>query len=519
MRTTVCLIIGVMLWGSAAGAENVIRWTSQGDALTLDPHAVAEGATIAMSGQIYERLVNRDATLALEPDLARSWRLVEPTIWEFSLREGVRFHDGASFTAEDVVFSVGRAKSETSNFRRRLQSVVRVDAVDDHTVQIITARPNPILPSQLTSIFMMDKDWAETHGVEVPLDYGSGDETYAVLHANGTGPFVLVSRAPNIETVLRRNEHWWGFEAYPHNIDRVIYTPISNGATRLAALMSGEVDFVLDPPLQDVERLRAQEGLKVLTVAQDRTIFFGLDQGVSELRSSQVSGRNPLADARVRRAMLLALDADAVRDVTMRGLSDPAGIVTSPVVHGYSEELDTRPAVDIAAAQALLAEAGYPDGFDIQLDCPNDRYINDESICTAAGAMFSKIGIAVHVEARPKSQHFPRVSQGLSDFYLLGWGVSTLDSHIVFDALVHSDGVWNRTGYSNPKIDSLIEEIGVEVDTASRDAMIAEVWRTIKDDVVYLPIHHQMIVWAMSDRLDIPIAANDSPQFKWARMH
>lgn len=503
----------------AASAETVLRWTSQGDALTLDPMSQNEGPTTMMNRQIYESLVRRAPDLTLEPALALSWEPKGADAWEFKLRQGVKYHDGADFTAEDVKFSIERAQTESSDFKGYITSVKEVKIIDDHTVHLITDGPNPILPNQLTSIFMMDKGWAEANNVVTPQDYAANEETFAVRNTNGTGAFILETRLPDERTVLVKNPNWWGASDYPNMVDKVDYRPISNAATRVAALLSGEVDFVLDPPLQDLKRIEAQDGLKVNTVPQIRTIFFGMDQGIEELRTSDVKGKNPFADRRVRMAMNQALDVEAIRRVVMEGLSFPAGIITSPGVHGFSKELDERPPFDVAAAKQLMVDAGYPNGFSVQLDCPNDRYNNDEKICQAAVAMLAKIGVNVKLDAIPKSQHFPKIQNRTSDFYMLGWGVPTLDSHYVFEYLYKSDGSWNATGYSNEIVDQATADMLTETDLAKRDAIIQTAWEQAKADVVYLPIHHQVIAWAMSDKLDLPIIANDTPELYWATMN
>ncbi len=292
----------ILVTSVGAHAENTLRWTSQGDALTLDPHSQNEGPTIAMNGTIYESLVTRDAALKLQPELAESWTAA-PDGWTFKLRKGVKFHDGADFTAEDVVFSFGRAKATSSDFKEQAKNVTKVEAIDDHTVKLFTDGPNPILPNQLTSIYMMDKGWAEKNNVAEPQDFKAKQETFAVRNANGTGPFKLVSRAPDEKTVLERNADWWGNDQFPGNIDKIEYRPIANAATRVAALLSGEVDFVLDPPLQDLKRIESSDGLKVDTVAQIRSIFFGMDQGVEELRSSNVKGQEPASGPACARSL------------------------------------------------------------------------------------------------------------------------------------------------------------------------------------------------------------------------
>lgn len=501
---------------SPALAENVLRWTSQGDALTMDPHSQNEGPTIAMNGQIYESLVTRDADLKLQPELAESWQAGADG-WTFTLRKGVKFHDGADFTAEDVAFSFERAKHEASDYKEQAKNVVSVEVIDDYTVKLVTDGPNPILPNQLTSIYMMDKGWAEANNVTTPQDFKAKEETYAVRNANGTGPFTLVSRAPDELTILARNAAWWGEGQFPGNIDRIEYRPITNAATRVAALLSGEVDFVLDPPLQDLKRIEGADGLGVKTVAQIRSIFFGMDQGVDKLRSSDVDG-NPFKDVRVREAFNLAIDKAAIQRVVMEGLSFPTGMITPPGVLGNTPALDESYGFDTAKAKALLAEAGYPNGFSVQLDCPNNRYNNDEKICQAAVAMLAKIGVNVKLDAIPKAQHFPKIQKRESDFYMLGWGVPTLDSHYVFAYLLASDGSWNATGYANPRVDEITKAITTEIDIDKRTAMIDQAWQLVKAEKPYVPLHHQVLAWGISEKVDIPISADDSFRPRFAVM-
>jgi len=513
-------VVGALALGVAgaiglSAEAQTLRWASQGDALTFDPHGQNEGPTNTANQQVYEPLITRDPEMQKEPALATEWGITDdPTVWEFKLREGVTFHEGQAFTAEDVVFSLNRAKGETSDFKNYITSVMEVTAVDDHTVHVKTDGPNPILPDQLTTLFMMDKGWAEEHDVTEPQDYAGGEETYAVRNANGTGPFRLEIREPDVRTVMVRNDDWWGGEVA---LEKIIYTPIANDATRVAALLSGEIDYLLDPPLQDLERIKNTPGLKTEQVNQIRTIFLGMDQGVDELRTSDVEGENPFQDARVREAMYRAIDIEAIHDKVMRGLSIPAGMITSPGVHGYTEELDERLAYDPDRAKELLAEAGYADGFSVGLDCPNNRYNNDEAICQAVVGMLGKIGLDVNLDAQPKSLHFPKLQNRETDFYMLGWGVPTLDSHYVFTYLFHKDGPWNATGYDNARVNELTEAMETEIDLAKRDQMIQEAWEIANGDIVYLPLHHQVIAWAMTDSFDMPIVPNDSPQFRWAK--
>ncbi|MEQ8817076.1 MAG: ABC transporter substrate-binding protein [Thalassobaculum sp.] len=504
----------------AGGASaKTLNWASQGDALTMDPHAQNEGPTGTMSAQVYDTLILRDSKLAKIPGLAVSWKPVEAAVWEFKLRENVKFHEGQAFNADDVVFSFQRALSETSDFKNYVNSIETVDKVDDFTVRITTKGPNPILPDQISSIRIMDKEWSEQHGVQVPQNYKEKEETYAVRNANGTGPFVLTKRDPDIETRMKLNESWWGWGVSDPktNVTEVIYRPIANPATRVAALLSGELDFVLDPPLQDLARIKATPGLKVEEINQIRTIFYGLDTGAEKLRHTEVEGGNPFRNPKVREAMYRAIDIDTIRKKTMRGLSFPAGIITSPGVHGYTEALDQRLGYDPDAARKLLADAGYPNGFKVQLDCPNDRYNNDEAICQATVGMLARIGIEVSLNARSKSIHFKSLQNKESDFYMLGWGVPTLDSHYVFSYLAASKGSWNFTGLSDARLDELTTQMETETDAAKRDAMIQEAWEILKTSNAYLPLHHQVIAWGLKDGLTLPIVPNDSPQFRTAQ--
>jgi peptide/nickel transport system substrate-binding protein len=463
---------------------------------------------MAMNGQFYEALVTRDEAMLLKPELASSWTAA-PDGWTFNLRKGVKFHDGADFSAEDVVFSFNRARHEASDYKEQAKNVVSVEVIDDYTVKLLTDGPNPILPNQLSDLFIMDSGWAKANNVENPQDFAGKEETFAVRNANGTGPFVLNSRAPDELTVLTRNAAWWGNDMFPGNVDKIEYRPISNAATRVAALLSGEVDFVLDAPLQDLKRIEAADGLQVKTVAQIRSIFFGMDQGVDELRSSNIKGKNPFQDARVREAFNLAIDKKAIQRVVMEGLSFPTAMITPPGVLGNTPELDKSYGFDASRAQSLMADAGYGDGFEIQLDCPNNRYNNDEKICLAAVAMLAKIGVKVKLDAIPKAQHFPKIQKRVTDFYMLGWGVSTLDSHYVFSYLIESKGSWNGTGYKNARVDEITKLIASETDIPKRTALIDEAWTIVKSEMPYVPIHHQVLAWGMSDNVDIPISSDD----------
>jgi peptide/nickel transport system substrate-binding protein len=430
----------------------------------------------------------------------------------------VKFHDGRAFTAEDVVFSFKRALRPTSDMREILSTVVDAKAVDPLTVQIITNGPDPILPDEITNIYIMSKSWAEEHKVTEPQDTAKGQETYAVRHTNGTGPFILDLREPDVRTVMVKNPTWWGLkEPNPHNVDRIVYTPIKNAATRVAALLSGELDFLLDPPIQDIARIEASSALQVERTPEVRTIFLGMNAGRKELPSSSVKGKNPFADIRVRKAMNMAVDVNAISQRIMRGQAKPAGGVIPPGVYGYDAALDKHLAFDADGAKKLLAEAGYPNGFDVRLDCTNDRYLNDEQICQAVVGMLARIGVKATLDSKPRTLHFPKLQNDQTDFYLLGWGAATMDIHYHLSFLALPESTWNRTGYVDKAMFDLINGMAVETDIAKRDLMIKQASTALHDAYTYVPLHHQLLAWAMRKGVRVPIAADNQPHFREAR--
>ncbi|MFC3705168.1 ABC transporter substrate-binding protein [Devosia honganensis] len=512
-RIAALLVASTMLAG-VAQAET-IRWARASDALTLDPHSQNQGVTHTMSHHIYETLLDRDTDGNLQPRLATEWFIKEddPTVWVFKLREGVKFHNGEDFTAEDVVFSFDRARSEGSNLKQLHADVTEIRAIDDHTVEVQMGGPSPLYPNNITNTFIMDKGWSEEHDLQEVQDFAAGESNYAVLNTNGTGPYVLQSREVDVRTVLTAFDgHWDEAPA----VTEVVYLPIADAATRIAALLSGDVDIVQDVPVQDIDRLRNSPGFKVETGPENRFIYFGYRFGDEPLKSSNVTDSNPFNDPRVREAMELALDRDAIRQVVMRGNSIPTGIPNPPFVNGWTPELDAYPAPDVEKAKALMAEAGYADGFTVTLDTPNNRYVNDEAISTAYVGMLGQIGINVSLASRPVAEHSPVILANESDFYLLGWGVPTFDSAYVFNDLVHTKtetlGTYNVGLYSNPELDAKIVSLGTETDLDKRNATIAEIWEVVKADRVLLPIHNQVLSYAMRDGVTLPVHPEDQPR-------
>ena len=521
---------------ATAAEANTLRWARAGDSLTLDPHSQNEGPTHALAHQIYEPMLLRDPTGKIVPALALSWKPTsDPTIWEFKLRQGVTYHNGNPFTADDVVFSINRAKHANSDMKGLLTSVGKATKVDDHTVHIQTfaagghgggdasgtPAANPLLPASLTNLFIMDKEWAEANNATVPQSFADSEVTHSSQNTNGTGAYELVSREVGVKTVLKANPNYWGIGEFPLHASEIIYTPIKSAPTRLAALLSGEVDFIQDVPVQDLERVKRTEGLIVGTGPQNRVIFFGMNQGRADLNTDNVTGKNPFADKRVRQAILMTINREAIQKVVMRGQSIPAGVAAPPFVNGWTSQLDTYPQPDNDRARKLLRDAGYPDGFSIALNCPNDRYINDEAICQAAVGMLAGIGITVNLDSRPKAQHFPLIGSTETEFYMLGWGVPTFDSEYIFSFLVHTKGetygTWNGTGYSNKRVDKRIRSLATETNLSKRNVTIASIWGQVQKDIVYIPIHHQVLNWGQKENIDFPVQPEDQPIFKYLK--
>ncbi len=473
---------------------------------------------------MYEPLIIRDVTGAFVPTLATDWapKADDPNVWVFNLRQGVKFHDGADFTAEDVVFSFERAKQANSDMKELIGSITEVRATGDYTVEIVTDGPNLILPSNLTNLFMMDKAWTEANNTVNVQDFEGGEITHATLNVNGTGPYTLTSREPDVKTVMTRNDNYWGINDFPMEVTEIVYTPIQNATTRVAAMLSGEIDFLQDMPVLDLERVNAADGLVVKQAPQNRVIFFGMNQGANDIEADNVDGKNPLADVRVRKAMSMAINRDAIKQVVMRGQSEPAGMIAPPFVNGWTAEMDAESSTDIEGAKALMEEAGYADGFSIRLDCPNDRYVNDEGICQAAVGMLGQIGVTVNLDAKPKAQHFPLITDGKTDFYMLGWGVPTYESEYIFNFLVHGReseiGTWNGTGFNDADLNATIKSLASNTDLEARNADIASIWRTVQDEALYIPIHHQVLNWGMAENVGIEVDAEDQPKVKYFTM-
>jgi peptide/nickel transport system substrate-binding protein len=477
---------------------------------------------LSFLSNIYEPLARRARNLELEPALALKWEQTNPTVWRFHLRPNVKWQDGSAFTADDVVFSVGRVLSKSSMLRAPLSVVKEARKIDDLTVDFETNKPDPIFPQEQSNFLIMSKAWCEKNNAAEPVLIGGKDDNFAVRNSMGTGPFRLVSREPDTKTVVEKNPGWW--DKAEHNLDRVEFHVISSAATRTAALLSGEMDMIYDVPPQDMARISKVPGLKLIQNPELRTIFLGLDMIRDELPTSDVKGKNPFKDQRVREAFALAIDEQAIVQRIMGGLGHPTWMMWGPGVNGYNAALDVRPKPDAAKAKQLLAAAGYANGFSIGFDCPNDRYVMDEQICTAITSMLARIGIKVALSAQPKAQFFAKVLAPKydTDFYLLGWTPATYDAHNTLYTLVASRGngrgELNVEGYNNPEMDTLVDRIGVETDQAKRNGMINDAAKILQRDLPVIPLHQQVIVWAAKQNVTLAQLADDYFPYRYVKV-
>lgn len=512
-------LVAAALAAAAFSQAATLRIAGANDILTFDPQGQNHQTTLAYQQLVYESLVRYNDKFQIEPSLATKWTFITPTQLRFELRKNVKFHDGAPFTADDVVFSITRTMTPPSNLTSAVQSVQEAKKVDDHTVDLILKGPSPVVLRELVEARIMNKAWAEKNNAVKAQDYKAKEESFAARNANGTGPFMLVAWQPDTKTTLKKNPNWW--DKPKGNIDEVVFTPIKSAATRSAALISGQVDFVVDPPVQDLERLKRNPDIKLIEGAENRTMFFGFDQFRDELPG--VKGKNPLKDKRVRQALYQAVDMAAIEKTVMRGLGKPTGTMISPMVNGWTPELGARAAkYDVEAAKKLLADAGYPNGFELTLDCPNDRYVNDEAICQAVTAMWTRIGVKTKLQTNPMSIHAAKIQKFDVSAYMLGWGVATFDALYSLDSLMSTvdpkggaAGNFNCGRMSNPQLDSLIQQIKVEMDTKKRDGMIHEALKIVKDDYNYLPLHDQIRPWAMRKGVTTVHRADDRPMVTW----
>jgi len=520
-RQLLRLALAIVLLAASAAQATSLRIATAFDPQTMDPHALALLYHSRVVYQIYESLVGRDEQFRLEPALATSWQMSSPTAWRFRLRPGVSFHDGTMMSADDVVFSLERAMTPPSQRAFQLKGVSAVRRIDALTVEIQLEAPDAVLPEKLQFISIMNKAWSEKNGVQQAQDFNAKQETHAIRNANGTGPMRLERYEPDVRTLLRRHPGWWGWADPRHgNLQQVSWVTIRSDATRLAALASGEVDMVLDPPYQDIARLKSDGQIALLQMPDIGQQYLTFDQSRDELQYSDVKGRNPFKDLRVRKAVYHAINVPLIVDKVLRGQAVPTGAFLSPLVDGSPADLDQRLPYDPARSRLLLGEAGYPNGFSVTLDCVNVAW--RENVCQALSAMLTQVGIRTTLRSSPSNQFFPKLSQGSASFIEYGW-TATPDAWNSLNGLFRSFdrsglGTFNAGRYSNPRLDSLIDSIRTEPDPTRRRAMVTTVLRLVGEDLPYIPLYRRTLTWAMAKKVSAVQWPNDTLELRWVRV-
>ena len=470
---------------------------------SMDPQYHALTPNIQLSQSLFDPLVCPTADLALKPCLATEWK-GDGTVWTFKLRPNVKFSDGSPFTAQDVIFSfdrVPKVPNSPSSFKLYLQHIVKVEAPDPLTVKITTDVPYPLLPNNLGSLPIMSSKAAAGPAPEgkTTTQLNGGDGMV------GTGPYKFVSWKRGAEIVFERNPHYWG--AKP-DFEKVTYRPIGNPASRVASLLSGDVDLIEDPPTDDLERLKKEPKLSVVSKASVRIIYVALDQNGDKTPGIEgTGGKNPLLDKRVRQAMSLAVDRKALVDRIMGGVATPAAQLLPYPMLGASGKLTNAEKADVNKAKDLLKQAGYPDGFSLVLGTPNGRYINDTKIAQALASMWTRVGIKTTVDAAAPPVFFKNRNDYAYSAYLAGWATATgemsntLNSLLVTPNKDKGVGTTNMSRYSNPAMDKLVETAGTTMDDKQRGAQLAQASEVAMADYAMLPIHFEHSVWAMKKGL------------------
>ena len=505
----------VALWASGADAKT-LRYASQFDPGTLDPHALASVYNTRVLSQVYEPLIWRDEQFKLEPRLAVSWTPLDGGKgWRFKLRPDVKFTDGSAFSADDVVFNIARALHPLSAMKSAIPNVTGARKVDALTVDIFTSLPTPGLPTSIVNLRLMSKTWAEKYHVEKPQDFKAKEDTYCARNAVGTGPYKLAKWEPDVKTVLVANDRYWGKHG---NVTEAIYYVVGSAATRVAALISGEMDFVVDPAVQDLDRLRREPDIKVMQGMGLGAQYLGFDHARPTLIHGDAGGKNPFRDARVREAVRLAIDMQALQAKVMRGTGGTGRALYTPAVDLYDKRFEVMPPYDPARAKALLKEAGYGNGFSVDLDCSSQQPA--DAICQGVTSMLSRVGIRVAYKPLPFNILLPKLNSGDTSMYVIGWSPASAEPEGVLVPLTHSRnapglGEYNFGGYSNPRVDELLDRGRVEFDEAKRKAIFTEAMAAMDAETAFVPLINRHVIWAMRKNVHTPLRPSDNVDLRF----
>jgi len=496
MKKLIMLLVLALTVGFTAQVQaKTLRLAMDADPVSLDPHVQLSGGMLQYSHMVFDPLIRWTQSMEFEPRLATKWERLSPTVVRFHLRKGVKFHSGNDFTAKDVVWTINRLK-KSGDYKGLFEPFDAAKVVDDYTVDVVTKKPYPLLLNMATYIFPMDSKFY-TGKDEKGLDKDAiikTDYSFANLNESGTGKYYVKEREQGVKVVFQKFDGYWNNEG---NVDTIIFTPIKNGATRVAALLSGDVDWIQPVPPQDQDRIENTKGVQLAAMNEARIITLQLNQK-----------RVPaFKDKRVRQAVVYAINNKGIADKIMKGKCEVAGQQGPKGYLGYVEDL--KPRYDLKKAKQLMKEAGYEKGFEVSMIAPNNRYINDEKIAEAAASMLGKIGIKVNLKTMPKAQYWDEFDAQVADIEMIGWHSDTEDSSNFTEYLLMCPnketgyGQYNSGNYCNPEVDKLILSAQVETDVAKRAAKLQKVERILYDDAAFVPLHWQYISWAGKEGMNM----------------
>lgn len=492
----------VALCASQAAEAKTLRMAYDSDPTSLDPHEQLSGATLQMSHLLFDPLIRFRQDLSIEPRLAKSFETIDERTTRFHLREGVKFQSGRTLSAEDVVWTFNRLK-QSPDFKALFEPFSEARAVDGLTVDLVTKGPYPLVLNLATYIFPMDREFyfgLDERGrpKDAIVKHGA---SFASTHASGTGPFVVTEREQDVRLKLKRFADYWD-KASPGNVDEIVFTPIKEPATRVAALLAGDVDFIAPVPPTDLARIKQASCCTLITMPSTRVLTLELNQD-----------RVPaFKDPRVRLAMIYAVNGEGITEKIMRGLATAAGELSPPGYAGHDPAL--MPRFDLARAKALMKEAGYENGFSVTMMAPNNRYVEDARVAEAVAAMLAKINIKVDLQTMPKAQYWQRFDERAGDIMMIGWQSDTQDSANFYEFLAMTPdkekgyGQYNAGNYSNSEVDRLTLETQTMTDAKARAEVLKKIERILYDDAALVPLHWQQLSWAARNNVRIERVVN-----------
>jgi peptide/nickel transport system substrate-binding protein len=490
------------LSGPEAAAAKTLRMAYDSDPTSLDPHEQLSGATLQMSHLLFDPLIRFRQDMSIEPRLAKSYEQIDEKTTRFHLREGVKFQSGRTLSAEDVVWTFNRLK-QSPDFKALFEPFEEARAVDDLTVDLVTKAPYPLVLNLATYIFPMDREFytgadERDRPKDIIVKHGA---SFASTHASGTGPFVVTEREQGVRLRLKRFADYWDTDS-PGNVEEIVFTPIKEPATRVSALLAGDVDFIAPVPPTDLARIKKASCCTLITMPSPRILTFQLNQ-------QRVSA---FEDPRVRLAMVHAVNSEGIADKIMRCLATAAGQLSPPHYAGHDPALVPR--FDLAKAKQLMQEAGYADGFSVTMLAPNNRYIEDARVAEAVAAMLAKINIKVDLQTMPKAQYWQRFDERAGDIMMIGWQSDTQDSANFYEFLLMTPdkdkgyGQYNAGNYANQEVDRLTLQTQTITDPKARAETLKQIERILYDDAALIPLHWQHLSWAARNNVDLEPVVN-----------